>query len=108
MRRQLPGRANEIRCGDLTYDLQTRQFALAGAPLGLPPRERALLEALMLKLGSTVPKQALLDGLFELDDEAGVDALELYVHRLRKKLEASQARIITLRGVGYLLRVKEE
>ena len=74
----------------------------------LPPRERALLEALMLKLGSTVPKQALLDGLFELDDEAGVDALELYVHRLRKKLEASQARIITLRGVGYLLRVKEE
>ena len=91
VRRQLPGRANEIRCGDLTYDLQTRQFALAGAPLGLPPRERALL-----------------DGLFELDDEAGVDALELYVHRLRKKLEASQARIITLRGVGYLLRVKEE
>ena len=108
VRRQLPGRANEIRCGDLTYDLQTRQFALAGAPLGLPPRERALLEALMLKLGSIVPKQALLDGLFELDDEAGVDALELYVHRLRKKLEASQARIITLRGVGYLLRVKEE
>ena len=49
-----------------------------------------------------------MDGLFELDDEAGVDALELYVHRLRKKLEASQARIITLRGVGYLLRVKEE
>ena len=107
VRRQVPGRANTLLCGDLAYDLQTRQFALAGAPLALPPRERALLEALMLKQGSTVPKQALLDGLFDLDDEAGVDALELYVHRLRKKLEASQARIITLRGVGYLLRMRE-
>ena len=107
VRRQVPGRANTLLCGDLAYDLQTRQFALAGAPLALPPRERALLETLMLKQGSTVPKQALLDGLFDLDDEAGVDALELYVHRLRKKLEASQARIITLRGVGYLLRMRE-
>ena len=108
VRRQVPGRANTLLCGDLAYDLQTRQFALAGAPLALPPRERALLETLMLKQGSTVPKQALLDGLFDLDDEAGVDALELYVHRLRKKLEASQARIITLRGVGYLLRMRED
>jgi DNA-binding response OmpR family regulator len=94
VRRLVPGRANTLLCGDLGYDLQTRQFTLAGAPLPLPPRERALLEALMLKQGSTVPKQALLDGLFDLDDEAGVDALELYVHRLRK-LDASQATIIT-------------
>lgn len=107
VRRQVPGRANTLLCGDLGYDLQTRQFTLAGAPLPLPPRERALLETLMLKQGSTVPKQALLDGLFDLDDEAGVDALELYVHRLRKKLDASQATIITLRGVGYLLRMRE-
>ena len=107
VRRQVPGRANTLLCGDLGYDLQTRQFTLAGAPLPLPPRERALLETLMLKQGSTVPKQALLVGLFDLDDEAGVDALELYVHRLRKKLDASQATIITLRGVGYLLRMRE-
>ncbi|WP_293223807.1 response regulator transcription factor, partial [Ottowia sp.] len=107
VRRQVPGRANTLLCGDLGYDLQTRQFSLAGAPLPLPPRERALLETLMLKQGSTVPKQTLLDGLFDLGDEAGVDALELYVHRLRKKLDASQATIITLRGVGYLLRLRE-
>ncbi len=107
VRRQVPGRANTLLCGDLGYDLQTRQFTLAGAPLPLPPRARALLATLMLKQGSTVPKQALLDGLFDLDDEAGVDALELYVHRLRKKLDASQATIITLRGVGYLLRMRE-
>ncbi len=108
VRRQVPGRANTLLCGDLRYELPTRQFALAGTPLALPPRERALLEALMLRQGSAVPKQALLDGLFDLDDEPSVDALELYVHRLRRKLEASQATIITLRGVGYLLRAKEQ
>lgn len=108
VRRQLPGHANDLHCGDLGYDLRTRQFTLAGAPLSLPRRERALLEALMLKAGSTVPKQTLLDGLFDLDDDPSVDALELYVHRLRKKLEGSHAAIITLRGVGYLLRLRDE
>ena len=101
VRRQVPGRANDIHCGDLAYDLRTRQFALADAPLALPPRERSLLEALMLQLGRTVSKQALLDSLFDLEDEASAD-----VHRLRKKLEGSQATIITLRGVGYLLRLR--
>lgn len=107
VRRQMPGKANDLACGDLHYDLRTRQFALAGQPLALPPRERSLLETLMLKAGSTVPKQALMDNIFGLDDEASADAVELYVHRLRKKLEASQATIITLRGVGYLLRMRE-
>ncbi|WHZ12675.1 MAG: hypothetical protein OJF60_003116 [Burkholderiaceae bacterium] len=108
VRRQVPGRANDIRCGDLAYDLRTRQFKLAEQPLALPPRERSLLEALMLKVGSTVAKQALIDSLFDLDDEPSADAVELYVHRLRKKLESSQATIITLRGVGYLLRARED
>jgi two-component system response regulator TctD len=108
VRRQVPGKANDINCGDLHYDLRTREFALAGRGLALPPRERTLLEALMLKAGSTVPKQTLIDGLFDLDDEPSADAVELYVHRLRKKLEASQATIITLRGVGYLLRTRDD
>ena len=108
VRRQMPARANDIHCGDLVYALPTRQFTLAGQALALPPRERSLLEALMLRMGSAVPKQALIDALFDLDDEPSVDALELYVHRLRRKLEASQATIITLRGVGYLLRTRED
>jgi DNA-binding response OmpR family regulator len=60
----------------------------------------------MLKQGSTVPKQALLDGLFDLDDEAGVDALELYVHRLREA-RRQPSHHHHLRGVGYLLRMRE-
>jgi DNA-binding response OmpR family regulator len=108
VRRQVPGKANEIDCGDLHYDLLTRSFTLAGQPLALPPRERALLEALMLKLGSTVRNQALLDSLFEHDEPASADAVEIYVSRLRKKLDGSRATIITLRGVGYLLRVRDD
>jgi DNA-binding response OmpR family regulator len=108
VRRQVPGKANDIACGDLHYDLRTRQFTLAGAELALPPRERTLLETLMLKVGSTVSKQTLIDSIFGLEDEPSADAVDLYVHRLRRKLEAAQATIITLRGVGYLLRTRDE
>ena len=108
VRRQMPGKANDVACGDLHYDLRTRRFTLAGDELALPPRERTLLETLVLKAGSTVSKQALLDAIFGLDDEPSADAVDIYIHRLRKKLEASQATIITLRGVGYLLRMRQE
>jgi len=108
VRRQLPGKTNIIECGDLHYDLRTRQFALQGAELALPPRERSLLEALVLKLGQTVSKTALQSSIFGLDEDSSADAVELYVHRLRKKLEASQATLITLRGVGYILRTRDE
>ncbi|MGC3964906.1 MAG: response regulator transcription factor [Rhodocyclaceae bacterium] len=109
VRRRLPGKSNDIACGDLRYDLNTRQFSLAGQTLSLPPRERTLLEAMMLKVGTTVPKQALIDCLFGMgDDSASADAIDLYIHRLRRKLEHSQAAIITLRGVGYLLRMRDD
>ena len=108
MRRQRPGKSNDIACGDLRYDLRTRQFALAGTDLVLPPRERSLLETLVLHLDTAVSRQALADSLFSLDEEASTDAIDLYVHRLRKKLEASSATIITLRGVGFLLRTRAD
>jgi DNA-binding response OmpR family regulator len=50
-----------------------------------------------------VGKQALLEKLFGFDDEAGLNAIELYVHRLRKKLEPAGIRVRTIRGLGYLL-----
>ena len=97
-----------ITCGDLRYGLRTRQFTLAGADLALPPRERHLLETLILHAGTTVSRQALVDGLFGIDEEASADAIDLYVHRLRKKLEASSTTIVTLRGVGFLLRTRQD
>ena len=107
VRRQTPGKANWLACADLRYDLRTRQFHLAGTELALPPRERTLLEALMRQAGQAVSRQALVESLFGIDEDASPDAIDLYVHRLRKKLEASRATIITLRGVGWLLRPRQ-
>jgi two-component system, OmpR family, response regulator TctD len=93
-----------IGCGDLLYDTNTREFTLGGEPLALTPRERAVLEVLTMKIGSTVSKLALGQSLFSIDDGVSAEAIEIYVHRVRKKLEGSDATIVTLRGLGYLLR----
>jgi DNA-binding response OmpR family regulator len=108
IRRQTPDKAAEIHCGDLAYDSNTRQFAIAGKTLALPAREHDVLEILMLKQGKTVSKNALVSGIFNLSEEPSADAIEIYISRLRKKLEPSQAAIMTLRGLGYLLKQKDD
>jgi two-component system, OmpR family, response regulator TctD len=108
IRRQTASTANEVSCGDLVFDIDTRQFALKGTPLNVTPRERSVLETLMLRMGKTVSKAALMDSIVTHDDQPSEDALEIYVSRLRKKLDGSSAAIVTLRGLGYLLRKKDD
>ncbi|MFM0053114.1 response regulator [Caballeronia grimmiae] len=108
IRRRSAATANEVSCGDLVFDIGTRQFALKGAPPNVTPHERSVLEALVLRLGKTVSKASLLDAIFTHDDQPSEDALEIYVSRLRKKLDGSSAAIVTLRGLGYLLRKKDD
>ena len=93
-----------VECGALTFDSNTRQFALDGVPLSLTAREHAVLEALILRAGSTVSKAALTTTVFGFDDEANPNAIEIYVHRVRKKLGESGPAIVTLRGLGYVLK----
>jgi len=90
-------------CADLVYNTNTRQFSIDGAPLSLPLREHSLLEALLMNQGKTMSKSSLMQSVFGLDGEASEDAIEIYVHRVRRKLEESGASIVTLRGLGYLL-----
>jgi two-component system response regulator TctD len=104
LRRRAHHKTPRIECGGLTYDSNTRLFAVGGGELALTPREHAVLEALVMNMGKTVSKAALAATLFTLDEEASPDAIEVYVHRLRKKMEGSGAAIVTLRGLGYLLR----
>ncbi|MET3353331.1 UNVERIFIED_ORG: two-component system response regulator TctD [Xanthobacter viscosus] len=92
-----------ISCGGLAFDTNTRLFTLSGAALALTPREHAVLEMLLMKSGQTVSKAQLSQSIFGLDDLADPSAIEIYVHRVRKKLEGSDVRIVTLRGLGYLL-----
>ncbi|WP_243288508.1 response regulator [Geothrix terrae] len=95
-------------CGSLVYDSNRREFTLSGAPLALTPREHAVLEGLMMKAGRTVSKKALAESLYSLDQDVSPEAIEIYVHRLRKKLEDGDVVIATLRGLGYLLKPRHE
>ena len=93
-----------LHCGSLVYGTNSRVFTLNEAVLRLTPREHAVLEVLMTRVGKTVGKQSLADSLFGIDEVVAPDAIEVYVHRLRRKLESSDVSIITLRGLGYLLK----
>jgi two-component system response regulator TctD len=102
--RRASGKTNPVlACGALRYDTNSKQFFCTGAILSLTPREHAVLEALIRFPGKTVAKNDLVDSLFTLDDTVSVKALEIYIVRLRKKIEHSGAQIITLRGLGYML-----
>ncbi|MDO9320085.1 MAG: response regulator [Pseudomonas sp.] len=91
------------RCGELTYDLATRRFSIRAGHLNLTSREQAVLEALIARPGRVMSKEQLAAQVFGLDEDASSDAIEIYIHRLRKKLEGSAVRIVTFRGLGYLL-----
>ena len=92
-----------VRIGRLEFDTTTRMVSVDGKPLALTPRELAVLEALLSRSGRPVAREALFEKVFDFDAEARVEAIEIYVSRLRKKLEGSGVAINTLRGLGYLL-----
>jgi len=108
LRRSVLGGEQQQRCGTLTYNLGTRRFGLDGQALTLTAREQAVLEALIARPGRVMSKEQLAAQVFGLDEEASADAIEIYVHRLRKKLEGSAVRIVTFRGLGYLLEALNE
>lgn len=102
--RRSSGKTNPIvACGELSYDSNSKKFSSHGDDINLTPREHAVLEALIRQTGKTVSKKELADGLFTLEDAVSPKALEIYIVRLRKKIEGSGAQIITLRGLGYML-----
>lgn len=102
LRRSVLGGEQQQRCGELVYDLGTRRFTLGAQLLNLTSREQAVLEALIARPGRVMSKEQLADCV-RPDEDASPDAIEIYVHRLRKKLEGDAVRIVTFRGLGYLL-----
>ena len=66
-------------------------------------REIGLLEVFLLRVGRLVSKDQLVDHLCGWGEEVSSNAIEVYVHRLRKKLEDSGVRVVTVRGLGYCL-----
>jgi len=62
-----------------------------------------VLEVLMLRAGKVVSKNMLYEKIFNLDAETNPDAVEIYIHRVRKKLAGSGVTVVTMRGLGYVL-----
>lgn len=106
IRRAHAGGACEIAVGRLTYDTSGRRFRIGGDALPLRPREFALLEALMLRLGRAISRKDLYERVFDLQTEADLSVIDLYIHRLRKRLIHARVRIVTLRGLGHLLQAE--
>lgn len=98
------GRA--VTCANLLFDLDNLALMVAGQALPLSAREAGLLALLLRRSGQVVTKRLAEDQLFGAQDLLGSNAIEVYVHRLRQKLDGagSTAEVLTVRGVGYLIR----
>ncbi|MEO0819269.1 MAG: response regulator transcription factor [Pseudomonadota bacterium] len=109
IRRRFDERAGRVEYGDLTFDAAGRTASIADAPLMLTRREFALLEILLANRGRVMPKERIFERMFAFEaGDVGVNAVEVYVARLRKKLEGSRLSIRTLRGLGYQLLADHE
>jgi two-component system OmpR family response regulator len=102
-RRGMAGGPTLLRHGALSYDQVGRMARVNGEPLELSAREVSLLEIFLQRAGRLVSKDQLVSHLCEWGEEVSPNAIEVYVHRLRKKLEAGGVRIVTVRGLGYSL-----
>lgn len=100
--------SNTMACGNLAYDLDSRVVSIAAAPVDLSPRERTLVEILMRSRGRPLTPSQLEDRLCATNEALTANALEVSIHRLRRKLKAAgcNARIAWLRGLGYCLQVE--
>ena len=92
-----------VQVGALAFDTTNRVVSVHDKPLSLTQRELAVLEALLTRQGKPVSREALFAKVFGIDDDVNPEAIELYVHRLRRKLEGSGVVITTMRGLGYVL-----
>ena len=100
---ELLGRS--LKLGNVIFDTEARQVFVETVPQLFSAREVALLEILMRRGGRVVSKKLVEDQLFGLDVDIGSNAIEVYIHRLRKQLADSGAsvQIHTIRGLGYLI-----
>lgn len=97
---------SELSLGRLAFDSTNREIIIDGKQYAVAPREAVVLEALLRRSNHTVPKKILEDQLYGLSSDGSANAVEVYVHRLRKLLTDADAGVTihTVRGVGYLIR----
>jgi two-component system OmpR family response regulator len=103
VRRGKFGASPQLAHGRLRFDTVGRRALIDDQPIELSARELSMLETLLLSVGRVVSKEHLAERLSGWGEEVGTNAIEVYIHRLRKKLEEAGVTIRTVRGLGYLL-----
>lgn len=108
LRRFKVGIANgEVGVGGLVFDRSARRVVVNGEPVELSPREVLLLELLLLRVDQVVTKDDIVAAWSQTGAEVGAgNSSEVYIHRLRRKIEGTGLSIRTVRGVGYLLETR--
>jgi DNA-binding response OmpR family regulator len=94
---------SSIEYGPLVLNIKDRMLTANGEQMLLSPRELGVLEMLLLRVGRVVSKDSIVEALCKWDEGVGNNAIEVYIHRLRKKLEPLGINVLTIRGLGYLL-----
>ena len=92
-----------IEYGPLVLNIIDKMLIVNGETMPLSPREFSVLEMLLTRVGRVVSKDAIIDALSKWDEGVGNNAIEVYIHRIRKKLEPLGINVLTIRGLGYLL-----
>ncbi|KNE27110.1 MULTISPECIES: response regulator [Achromobacter] len=92
-----------LALGNLVFETSAQKFTVSGQTLQLSPREHAVLRVLIQKSGEPINKQQILDRIVSDDADINLEAIEVLVHRLRKKLADTGVQIVTMRGMGYCL-----
>lgn len=103
VRRARGREVSRFSCGSLAYDAASKRFTLGGEALTLTGREHAVLRTLIQSSGEPLSKKEIVDKVFTDEPGFNPEAVEVIVHRLRKRLHASDAQVTTLRGLGYVL-----
>lgn len=103
VRRGKFGTRPQMMHGRLGFDTIGRRALVDGTPIDLSARELSMLETLLLNVGRVVSKEHLAEQVSGWGEEPGANAIEVYIHRLRKKLEPAGINVRTVRGLGYLL-----
>lgn len=103
IRRSRSAASSELSMGHIVMDLARCVALVDDTPLDLTGREWEILQQLMLATPSVVPKQKMAESLSKWDHEITANAIEIYISRLRNKLQGSGVEIRTIRGIGYRL-----
>lgn len=107
IRRSNYGAETEIVYGPVRMDTASRCITINGEAIEFSSRELAVFELLLQRPGRVVSKEQLLDHMYGFDQEVSQNAIEVLMHRLRKKIEPYGLSVRTIRGLGYLLENKE-